>query len=74
MAKDYLRQCTKTEDYPLPLRGQTLFYIFTIDQGILTTRANECDLGYNRHKLSPLFHKAQELIATIQIPQEQRKQ
>ncbi len=64
-AQSYLGQCTKTSERTLPNRGQTKFYFFTIDDGILTAVAKEDDLGCNRHNLSPLFHKAQELIAAI---------
>ncbi len=72
-AKDYLDPCTKAEAHPLPGRGQTIFYILTIDKGVLTAQAKEDDLGYNRHALSPLFQKAQELITAIRITQEKGK-
>lgn len=60
-APSFLAQAQPTDDYPLPGKGRTRFYFLTYG-GILTVEAAEDDLGYDRHPLSPLFHKAHEVI------------
>jgi hypothetical protein len=60
-APSFLRYASPTDCYPLPERSYTRFYFLTFD-GVLTAEAMEKDLGYNRHPLSPLFHKAHEVI------------
>ena len=59
-----LSDFNSTSDRSLPSRGMTKFYVFTFD-GVLASEAQEDDLGNNRHKTSPLFHKAHELITAI---------
>jgi len=61
-----------SKDAPLPQPGQTLFYLVT-GKGLLTASAKEVDLGEQRHKLSPLFYKAQELITAIRLTNEARE-
>jgi hypothetical protein len=61
LAPNYLSDTTITTDYPVPTDGLTRFYFFTFD-GIRTVEGKEDDMGNNRHALSPLFHKAHELI------------
>jgi hypothetical protein len=68
-APDYVRHCTSTSAYPLPTKGSTRFYLLTFD-GVFTTEAPEDDFGYNRHALSPLFHRAHELIAAARAAEE----
>jgi hypothetical protein len=64
-APGFVSLCQPTVDHPLPGCGNTRFYLLTFD-GVLTAEAKEEDLGYNRHPLSPLFHRAYELMAEIQ--------
>ncbi len=59
-----LPHASKTEAFPLPLRGHVRFYLVTTS-GVFTAEALEDDLGYQRHSLSPLFHQAHELIAAV---------
>jgi len=40
----------------------------------MAVEAKEDDLGNNKHTLSPLFHKAHELIYVIQLNEKKRKQ
>jgi hypothetical protein len=58
-----------TKDFPLPRPTFTRFYLLT-GSGVLAAAAKEDDLGYQRHRLSPLFHKAHELISEIRIVDE----
>jgi len=66
LAPRYLKHCQATKVFPLPNRAHTRFYFLTND-GIVTTEAKEEDLGYQRHALSPLFHKAHELITEVRL-------
>ena len=63
-AAKYVGKMTATKDTPLVMPGMTTFYLVT-GKGILTITAKEDDLGEDRHALSPLFHKAHELISAI---------
>ena len=58
------KQLKPTKSYPLPKSSFTRFYLLT-SNGVLTAEAKEDDLGNNRHPLSPLFHKGQELISEV---------
>lgn len=72
-ANKFVDICTKAQDRRLPEQGQVLFYIFTIDKGVLLAEAKEEDLEHNKHSLSPLFYKAQELIAAMREVDEDMK-
>jgi len=71
-APQYIANCTKTESYPLPKKGATRFYILTY-VGVFTAEVPEDELGYNRHTLSPLFHKAHDVIAEARKVDEARE-
>jgi len=49
---------------PQPGPGRVRFYLRTFG-GTLTAEADEEDLGYHRHPLSPVFHAAQSLLTAI---------
>jgi hypothetical protein len=51
-----------TTQYPLPARGQVLFYLVT-DSGVFTATASETDLDGHRSPLSPLAAAAQSIVA-----------
>ena len=51
--------------------GNTRFY-FVTQKGVMTIEAKEDDLGNNKHKLSPLFHQAHELIHVIQMIEKEK--
>ena len=72
LAPAYLEKCEKVSEYPLPVQGETKFYILT-NKGIFSAYGKESDMGNNRHELSPLFHKAHELITAIRIVDEKLK-
>jgi hypothetical protein len=54
----------------LPTAGRVKFYIRTFD-GTYTYEASEDDLGNERDRFSPLFHKAHEVITQVRLQQEQ---
>jgi hypothetical protein len=66
MAPQFVKVLEPAKGTPLPVKGNTRFYILT-NKGIFTTEAKEEDFGYSRHALAPLFHKAHELIYNIQL-------
>ena len=70
-AAEFQRGCTLTKEFPLSPRAHTRFYIMT-PQGVLTSEAKEDDLGNGRHRMSPLFHTAHELITQIRLAEEKR--
>lgn len=71
-SKLFLSQATPTKSFPLPSQGNTRFYFLT-SGGILTTESKEDDLGNNRLPLSPLFHKAHEVIAQARMADEKMR-
>jgi hypothetical protein len=71
-AADFRAACTLTNEFPLPQKAYTRFYIIT-PKGILTSEAKEDDLGNGRHGMSPLFHTAHWLITQMRLTEEKRK-
>lgn len=63
----------KTDKFPLPDNGHTRFYIMTLD-GCFSADALEDALGNNRHPLSPLFHRGQDVITQVRLIDEKRQQ
>jgi len=72
LAPKYLSETSITTNYPVPTDGLTLFYFLTFD-GVRTVEGKEDGMGNNRHVLSPLFHKAHELIAAARELDEMRQ-
>jgi hypothetical protein len=70
-AEEFIKECKRTTDFPLPQKNFTRFYLVTVD-GTFTEEVLEDDLGNKRHKLSPLFHKAQDLITAVRLAEEQK--
>ncbi len=71
-ANKFTSHLKPTKEFPLPKEGDTTFYFLTID-GVLTSNAKESDLGNNRLPLSPLFHKAQDVITEARRVDEKQK-
>ncbi len=71
-APQFLSRAKRTTDYPLPREGFTRFYFMTYD-GVLTIEEKEDDLGNNRSPLSPLFHKAHDVISEARVIDEKLK-
>lgn len=63
-ASKFVGKMTATKETPIVMPGMTTFYIIT-GKAVLTVSAKEDDFGEGRHAVSPLFHKAHELIAII---------
>jgi len=63
-AAKFVGKMTPIKETPIATPGQTTFYIVT-GGGTFTASAEVEDFGEGRHALSPLFHKAHELIAKI---------
>ena len=70
-AEQYVKDCKRVTEFPLPHKGSTRFYFVTVG-GVFSMEAPEDDLGDNRHRLSPLFHKAHQLITQIRLEDEKR--
>ncbi len=68
-AEGFLKGLPPVEGYPLPQTGQAQFILLTFG-GPHITQADEQDLGYGRHALSPLFYCAQEVISQVRRLQE----
>src|SRR5215510_6067051 len=66
MANRYWRDMTHTEEFPVPVAGETVFYILT-DAGILTARGGEEELGNGSHPLAALFFAGHEVIAQLSL-------
>jgi hypothetical protein len=62
----HLEPATET---PMPGLGRVRFYIHGFD-GLRTAEADENDLGYERHPLSPVFHQAHDVIGHIRMASE----
>jgi hypothetical protein len=72
-AEQFLQQAKPTKVFPLPEVGRTRFYFITFE-GVFTIEAGEEDLGGNREPLSPLFHKAHEVITQARLAEESVKE
>src|SRR5205814_4760468 len=59
--QEFLPQLSVMTDPPLPIEGLTQFVSVT-REGLYGTVASEGELGENRHRLSPLFYPAQDVI------------
>ncbi len=71
-SQQFATQTQPTKSYPLPRPSYIRFYLLT-GNGALTAEVKEDDLGNNRHPLSPLFYKGQELISAIRVVDQQRR-
>jgi hypothetical protein len=63
-AQQNLSLMQSTVVFPLPRLKHARFYVLDTS-GSWTSEAVEQDLGYNREKLSPLFHLAHAVIAAV---------
>ncbi|MEZ0390481.1 MAG: hypothetical protein ACAI34_25605 [Verrucomicrobium sp.] len=70
-AAKYSGKMTATKDTPMAAPGKTVFYLVS-GKGIVTVAAKEDDFGEGRHAVSPLFHRAHELITVIRSIDEAR--
>jgi hypothetical protein len=62
VAGEYQAEMVPSQEYPLPAKGEVIFYVLT-DTGVLTSRASEEDLANDRHRLSKLGKPMQAIIS-----------
>jgi len=72
IASQFQPQVKQTTAFPLPEKGETIFYLLT-DGGVFFARAVEEQLGENRHPLSRLFHAGHSVISEIRPIDERRE-
>jgi hypothetical protein len=72
-ARQFLPMAQPAAAYPLPTEGNVTFYFIT-PGGVRSYTADEDDLGNHRLPLSPLFHKAHEVIGRARQADEARQQ
>ena len=65
-AKDFAATMSPTTEFPLPATGRVRFYLLLPGRA-LTAEADENELGWNKHALSPLFHGGQAVITQIRV-------
>ena len=70
-ANENINNLKLTKEYPLPKKGYTRVYVVT-SSGVYTEEVLEDDLGNEKHKLSPVFFQAHELISYIRAAEEHR--
>jgi hypothetical protein len=66
--QEFLPQLSEITDPPLPTEGLTQFVAVT-REGLRGAVAQEEELGEDRHRLSPLFYAAQDVITQIRLTQ-----
>jgi hypothetical protein len=71
-AAQFTSHLKPTREFPLPQKGYATFYFLTVT-GVLWSNTRESDLAKDRHPLSPLFHKGQEVIAEARLVEEKRQ-
>jgi hypothetical protein len=73
IASQFQPQMNPTTAFPLPQKGETIFYVLT-DSGIFSASAVEDELGENRHPLSRLFHAGHAVISEFRLIDERREE
>jgi hypothetical protein len=64
LARECRDQMHATTAYPLPSRGEVIFYLLT-DEGVVTANASQEELSGHQHPLSKLGDAMQEIITEI---------
>jgi len=72
VAERYLDRLPATLDTALPAAGRVVLRALTYD-GQQADEADEDDLGYGRHPLSPLFHAAHDVLTELRLIDESRQ-
>jgi len=68
VAAEFRKQTTATTAYPLPQRGEVIFYLLT-DAGVFTASGPYEDLSSHRHVLSKLGDAGQDVITQYRLIQ-----
>lgn len=66
MAPGFRKDFQPANRFPLPQKSRVSFYLFTY-AGMLSAEAGEEALANGNHPLSPLFHKAHEVINAVRL-------
>jgi hypothetical protein len=66
----FISRAKPTANFELPSKGSTTFFFIT-KTGVLSAAALENDLGNNKLPLSPLFHRAHEVISQARLVNEE---
>ena len=72
IASQFQPQMKQTIAFPLPQKGETIFYLLT-DGGVFFASALEEQLGEDRHSLSRLFHAGHAVISEFRLIDERRE-
>jgi hypothetical protein len=72
-AAEYQHQMNRTSTFPLPKRGEVIFYVLT-DAGVFTGRASQEELASGHHTFSKPGNAAQAVITAYRVvqPNQQR--
>lgn len=73
VAREFQAQMHATTTYPLPQRGEVIFYLLT-DAGVFTASASQEDLAGHRHSLSKLGDAAQGVITQYRLFEESKSE
>jgi hypothetical protein len=71
-AENYLQHVSLTDEFPLPGIGQVRFTILTYS-GMFAGEAPEKALASDKHKLSPLYIKAQMTLGQLRLLAEKKR-
>ncbi len=66
VARRFRPRMQKTQDYPLPQKGEVFFYLIT-DNGVYTVSAPETELNRRTHALTELYAAGQEIITQYRL-------
>jgi len=69
LAERHLDRLPATLDTALPAAGRVVLRALTYDG----QQADEDDLGYGRHPLSPLFHAAHDVLTELRLTDQSRQ-
>lgn len=72
-AEKHLAHTSPAEAFPYPAAGRVKFYVLTRD-GVRTAEAPLDDLGDGRHKLSPLYNSADQVLTQLRLASEKQKE
>jgi hypothetical protein len=65
-ANRHYQHLKPTDSFPLPVEGETVFYVLT-DSGVLNGAGSEEDLALGRHPFSSLFHEGHRVITQLRL-------
>ena len=66
VARDFQAKMTSTNNFPLPAKGEVIFYVMT-DSNVFTAKASETDLKTRLAPLAPLWAAMQNVITEYRL-------